>query len=212
MNITRSSRTVVATALTLLAITAQADTFTSAPNGSGISAFAIPNTTTYGEIITAPSTGGGLLESFSFWLQGSVAKAYGGVGTWTGSGIGTNLFTSSEFGASYGGFTEVTVDTGGVSLTPGQQYVIYFSNAIPGNSGSDSFEMGSGSSLDSGRGMAWDNQNGGSPINGNWAGSHGGSYNLAYTAAFAAPVPEPTSFAMLGLGLLGLAVARRRKA
>ena len=209
MNIVHSRRTVVATALTLLAITAQASTYTSAPNGNGISAFAIPNTTTYGEIITAPSNSG-KLESFSFWLEGSVAQAFGGVGTWTGSGVGTNLFTSSTFGASYGGFTEVTVNTGGIALTPGQNYVLYFSNGISGNSGYDTFEMGSGSSLDSGRGMAWDNNNGGSPVNGDWNGSHGGSYNLAYKAVFA--VPEPTSFAMMGLGLLGFAIARRRKA
>ncbi|MCU0226801.1 MAG: PEP-CTERM sorting domain-containing protein [Bryobacterales bacterium] len=35
--------------------------------------------------------------------------------------------------------------------------------------------------------------------------------NLAYTTAVTEPVPEPTTYALMGLGLLGLAVMRRRK-
>jgi hypothetical protein len=215
VNITKSSRTTIAIALTLLAAAAQATTtYTSVPNGSGISPLAVPDTTTYGEVFTAPSAGGSTLDSFSFWLEGSLAQAYGGVGTWMGTGIGTNLFTSATFGTAYAGFTEVTVNTGGLALTPGQQYVVYFSNSgIAGDSGSDTFEQGSGSALEHG-GMAWDNNGGNSPVHANWGGCQGGcNITLASTMTFSpSAVPEPATYAMFGLGLLGIAIARRRRA
>lgn len=214
MNITKSGRTTIAIALSLIAAAAQATTYTSAPNGGGVAPLAVPNTTTYGEVFTAPSTGGSTLDSFSFWLQGSLAQAYGGIGTWSNGGIGTNVYTSATFGTAYAGFTEVTVNTGGVALTPGQQYVVYFSNSgIAGDSGSDTFEMGSGSALESG-GMAWDNNNGNSPVHANWNGCRGNcSITLASTMTFSpSAVPEPATYALFGLGLLGIAVSRRRRA
>src|SRR3954468_19373695 len=87
----------------------------STPNGQFLSPLAVPDTTTYGEVFTAPGGGYTQLNSFSFFIRGVLAQAYGGVATWTGSGTGPELFGSAPFSASFGDFTEVTVQTGGLN-------------------------------------------------------------------------------------------------
>lgn len=191
-------------------------TYTNTPNGGGVAPLGVPNTTTYGEVFTAPVDGNTRLDSFSFFISGTLAQAYAGVASWTGNGAGSALFTSSAFNASFNDYTEVTINTGGLDLISGQQYVAYFSAAgIFGNNGTDNMEAGSGSALNVG--AAWDNAGGGSPNHNNWAGCQGcRGLDFAGTMTFSEPVaasnvPEPGSFALLGLGIAGLIGVRRRK-
>nr|WP_273432143.1 FxDxF family PEP-CTERM protein [Chitinibacter tainanensis] len=48
-------------------------------------------------------------------------------------------------------------------------------------------------------------------VTGFGTGSNGGNYDL-FASANVAPVPEPETYALMGLGLVGLLAARRRKA
>lgn len=105
------------------------------------------------------------------------------------------------------------VDTGGIDLIGGAQYIVYFSTAgIAGNAGGDRMLLGSGGGIFNG--IAWDNSYGEAPNRDDWVGpqnfegmSFAGTLNFS---AVAAPVPEPGGLALLGLGLAGMALARRR--
>ncbi len=97
--------------------------------------FGDPATSTYGEVITAP-VNGDLLDSFTFYLKVSPAlgfRAY--VYAWNGEAASGSLLYESatehttEEGSS---FQPITASTGGIAVTPGQKYVIFFSVANNG--------------------------------------------------------------------------------
>lgn len=145
---------------------------TSSPDGSGINDLGGPDTTTYGEVFTVPTGGYTQLNSFSFYIDGTVQELYAGVAPWTGTGAGSDLFTSAPFSGTFGSFKnsgpykQITIDTGALGPTAGQEYVAYFSSAgISGDSGGDFMEMGSGAS--NADGFAYDNSSGGSPNHSN---------------------------------------------
>ena len=195
-------------ALFAAATGAHAFTVTNPYAGWEWSPLAVPDTTTYGQVFMTPDAINTSLDSFTFWMVGSLAQAYAGVGTWTGTGIGTSLWQSSSFAASAGSLTAFSVSTGGLNLVAGQQYVAYFSTDILGNSGGNQVAAGTQSN-----GFAWDNSGGGGPLNNNWNGCHDCN-SIQYVMEFSAPnapIPEPETYAMMlaGLGLLGL--VRRRK-
>jgi hypothetical protein len=104
-----------------------------------ISTFGIPNTQTYGQLVTVPNTAGPL-ESFSFELNVPSTLAFRGeVYAWDGSkATGPSLFESPVTSTSGSGFQKITFNTGGLSLTPGNVYVLFATSSLDnaGHSGS----------------------------------------------------------------------------
>lgn len=99
-----------------------------------------PDTATYGQTFTAPVES--RLDSFTFYLNNSVATPFGAyVYAWNGSSItGSALYASGQLTTSGSGTLQpFTINTGGISLTPGSSYVAFFSTsgyqALGGNQG-----------------------------------------------------------------------------
>ena len=181
-------------------------------------------TPTYGQSFTADATHSTLTNlTFPFSGNGQAQNYLAYVYQWSGSDtIGSALFTSSVLsynGAS--GFQSLSVPTGTVALTPGLQYVAFFStigqtgstaatigllgavNEPSGNFGADGYIGGN---------FVYNNNTGG--FSGGWSdpSAYGGqaSFYSSFTLAFAA-VPEPTTWALIGVGTLGTGVYAWRK-
>ena len=106
---------------------------------SFISFWGAPNTATYGETITATATLQ-QLQNFTFELNVPAGVNYQAfVYQWNPVSLtitGPALFTSAPAvtpGPGGGVFTPVTVNTGNVPLTPGQQYVLFFTTSTQVN-------------------------------------------------------------------------------
>jgi uncharacterized protein with beta-barrel porin domain len=126
---------------------ADIDTMPSWNGTSFISSFGVPNTATYGQTITA-TTLNSRLNSFSFqlYLQGGVASQYQAyVYQWNGTKItGSALYTSAiTNGPSAAAYTTVSFNTGGIMLTPGQQYVLFLTTSTITGQSSGSYRWGS---------------------------------------------------------------------
>ncbi len=201
----------LAIAIASLSGLAHATTYTNTGSpGADIFYLNYPNTTSYGEFFMAP---GGVLSTFSFKADsGGSGNVLFVVANWDGSkAVGPALYTSAPI--SYGGGPQILGATGiNLSLTTGNNYIAYLTVAGVNSPVSNVNIAGSTTNGGLGGAFRYLNSSGADPLTQSKAWSDYVVSDMAYTATFAAAVPEPETYAMLlaGLALTGVAVRRRR--
>ncbi len=91
-----------------------------------ITAFGHPDTSTYGQVITAP-VNDTKLDSFTFLMNVPNTVTFRGeVYAWDGAkATGPNLYESAPRTTSGSGHQEITFNTGSVDLVPSQRYILF---------------------------------------------------------------------------------------
>jgi hypothetical protein len=174
---------------------------------------AVNDTPTFGQSFTATASLNNLTNmTFSMALtRGTQVLQYQAyVFAWTGSNIsGSALFTSGlQTTPNSAAQTQVSVATGGVPLTPGQQYVAFFStNGIADPSSGYNWGMLGTSVPGAADGYAGGNlvfnNNTDVTFSGGWNnpsffGANPGA-DFAFRFDFTAGVPEPATWALMGV-------------
>jgi hypothetical protein len=188
-------------------------------NGSGNFGNA-PFTPTFGQTFTVPTDENTVLTSFTFALRASASsmlnyRPY--VYAWDGSKItGPALYSGGISSYSSTSYAPVEVDTGELSLTPGAQYVAFFTlldtdgTTIDGSFGSGSMGIHSSFSVYGGGEHVQTNTADFNNLDDTaWFPFFG--LDLAFKATFIpVAVPEPSTWAMMlgGLALLGVGFRR----
>jgi hypothetical protein len=197
-------------------------------NGTaGISTMGEPNSATYGQTFVAPSVDS-VMTSFTFYLNDfadpnlGVVDFAAYVAAWDGSkASGPMLYSSGALATNNNGGADgmqaFTINTGGINLIGGNQYVAFFSasNFFDGVSGSAT--MGFLANADPYTGGSFVFAENGADFGlltaQSWLIVDDGdaAFEMSFSAADNAPVPEPASLMLLGSGLIAAAVRRYRR-
>jgi len=195
-----------------LAAPAMAQTYANANDADAIFDFGYPDTTSYGQVFTAP---GGTLSSWTFYdTDSSDNGARLVVAAWDGSkAVGPELYSSLSQNVTAGSFFAHTYSNINLSLTAGTSYIAYLTVAGVDSPTSGNSVAGSSSSP-LGGGFRYLNSGGQDPLA--LGDVFWNSYyvpNMQYSATFNGAVPEPASWALMlgGFGLVGGALRSRRK-
>jgi hypothetical protein len=160
-----------------------------------------------------------VIDSFSLFLRDRVGGAgtldlRGYLAVWDGTKAGALLFTSTTQTMNAAGtLQEFAFNTGGIALVGGLQYVVFLSISDLGLQPNSLFGMPTAGSVLAGGNFVFMNNgtNFGALFTSNW--SQFGNHDVWFKASFSSPtaVPEPGPLALIGFGLLGLALVRRRR-
>ncbi len=217
----------------LWAVPANADTIydtTPSWNGSNsITSYGTPDTTTYGETFIAPADN--VFQDFTFYINPSgtlYSKAYvyawsGGLsyGQGPGKATGSALYASPSsivLAGNNGVFQPVTVNTGGITLTPGDAYVMFLTLSNPSdyaasNGNSSWGTVAHPSPNDGGGSFVWDNNgNNFSALTSSAWSTFENFGDLSFKAVFTrSSVPEPSTLILTLMGLLSLAIVAKKR-
>ncbi len=190
--------------------TAQASIYTNvAATFDLINHLGAPDSTSYGQHFIAPSDS--LLQDFTFYAsegeRGNVSLV---IAQWDGQkAVGSELFRQSNIFYDTGS-QSLGANNINLSLTSGDQYIAYLTTANQTSPMANVFMKGSNNSGGLSSGFSYLNSNGADPLSSTTAWSNYSVPNLMYTASFTTPVPEPETYALLGMGLIVLLASRRK--
>jgi hypothetical protein len=168
-----------------------------------------PDSTSYGQHFIAPSDS--LLQDFTFYAsEGERGNVSFVIAQWDGQkAVGPALFSQSNIFYNAGS-QALGANNINLSLTSGHEYIAYLTTANQQSPLSNVFMKGSNNDGGLSGGFRYLNTNGADPLLSSTAWQSYSSPDLMYTASFTTPVPEPETYALLGMGLIVLLASRRK--